>query len=374
MNRALLAAVLFTAAVGVYLRLGGEQTSGAVNQSSEVEQAITVRTVTVKIQPMPVIVEAVGTVEPAHSVQVRPQVNGVLEEVLFREGDDVQKGQLLFRIDDQALQAGLDQAKATLARDQAELREAQAQRARLKPLAEREYITRQEYAQAVASAQALSATVQADRAQVDAARVQLGYCAIRAPIAGRSGSLAAKQGNLVSVGAATPLVIINSIQAVLVAFNIPQQYLQEVRHQAGSGEMRVAISREQGGATVARGEVIFIDNTVNLQTGTVLLKAHVPNENEALWPGEFIAARLILRLEPDAVVVPAAAVQPGQKGSFVYLVSEGEARLQPVKVSHQVESLAVIEEGLKGGEQVIVEIPYDLAPGKTIKVASEPRS
>lgn len=374
MKRTLLAAVLCAAVVGVYLRLGGEQTSGAINESPEAERAIAVRTVTVQIQPMPVIVEAVGTVEPAHSVQVRAQVNGVLEEVLFREGDNVQKGQLLFRIDDRALRAGLDQATATLARDQAELQEAQAQRARLKPLAEREYITRQEYAQAVASAQALTATVQADRAQVDAARVQLGYCAIRAPIAGRSGSLAVKEGNLVSVGAATPLVVINSVQPVQVAFNIPQQYLREVRSRVESSKLRVLISREQKSGTVAEGEVIFIDNTVNLQTGTVLLKARVPNQDETLWPGEFIVARLVLNVEPNAVVVPAGAVQPGQDGPFVYVMEEAKARLQPVKVSRQVESLAVIEEGLQGGEQVIVEIPYDLAPGKTIKVASEPRS
>lgn len=374
MNRTLLAAVLLTAAVGVYLRLGGEQTSGAVNESSEAEQAITVRTVTVKIQPMPVLVEAVGTVEPAHSVQVRAQVNGVLEEVLFREGDNVQQGRLLFRIDDRALRAGLNQAKATLARDQAQLREAQAQRARLKPLAEREYITRQEYAQAVASAQALTATLQADRAQVDAARVQLGYCAIRAPIAGRTGTLAAKEGNLVSVGAATPLVTINSVQPIQVAFNIPQQYLQEVRGRVESNKLRVLISREQKSGTVAEGEVVFIDNTVNLETGTVLLKAAVPNKDETLWPGEFIVARLILKVEPNAVVVPEAAVQPGQEGSFVYVVEEAKARLQRVEVSRQVEGSAIIEKGLQGGEHVITELPYNLAPGKAVNVLDEPRA
>ena len=374
MNRTLLAAVLLCAAAGVYLRFGGERTIGAINESSGADQAIAVKTVAVKIQPMPVVVEALGTVEPEHSVQVRAQVNGVLEEVLFREGENVQKGQLLFRIDDRGPRAGLDQAKATLARDQAELREAQAQRARLQPLAEREYITRQEYAQAVASAQALAATVKADRAQVDAARVQLGYCGIRAPIAGRSGSLAAKEGNLVNAAATTPLVIINSIQPIQVAFNIPQQYLQEVLGRAGSSKLRVAISREHSSGAVAEGEVVFIDNTVNPQTGTVLLKARVPNKDETLWPGEFIVARLILNVEPNAVVVPAAAVQPGQEGSFVYLVEEAKARLQPVAVSRQVEGLAIIEKGLQGGEEVITELPYDLAPGKAVKVLDEPRS
>ncbi len=367
-------ALLALASAGVYFWTGGKEKAGAAGQNAARDRPIAVKTVTAKVQPMPVIVEAVGTVEPEHSVAVRAQVNGVLEQVLFREGDKVQKGQLLFRIDDRTLRAALDQAKAALARDQAQLREAEAQRERLKPLAEREYITRQEYAQALASAEALAASVGVDRAQVEAARVQLGYSEIRAPITGRTGSLAVKAGNLVSAAATTPLVVINSIQPVRVAFNIPQAYLEEVRHQAGSGGMRVQISREQGGATVAEGEVVFIDNTVNPETGTVLLKARIPNTDETLWPGEFIAAHLILKVEPNAVVVSAAAVRPGQNGSYVFVVEEARARLQPVKVSRQIEDLAVIAEGLEGGEAVITEIPYDLAPGKTVKVVGKLRS
>jgi multidrug efflux system membrane fusion protein len=367
-------ALLALAGASVYLWTGGKEKAGAAGQNAARDRPIAVKTVTAKVQPMPVIVEAVGTVEPEHSVAVRAQVNGVLEQVLFREGDKVQKGQLLFRIDDRALRAALDQAKAALARDQAQLREAEAQRERLKPLAEHEYITRQEYAQAFASAEALAATVRVDRAQVEAARVQLGYSEIRAPITGRTGSLAVKAGNLVSAAATTPLVVINSIQPVRVAFNIPQAYLEEVRHETRLGGMRVQISREQSSATVAEGEVVFIDNTVNPETGTVLLKARVSNENEALWPGEFIAARLILKVEPNAVVVSAAAVRPGQNGSYVFVVEEARARLQPVKVSRQIEDLAVIAEGLEGGEAVITEIPYDLAPGKTVKVVGKLRS
>jgi biotin carboxyl carrier protein len=227
-------ALLALASAGVYFWTGGKEKAGAAGQDAARDRPIAVKTVTAKVQPMPIIVEAVGSVEPEHSVAVRAQVNGVLEQVLFREGDKVQRGQLLFRIDDRALRAVLDQARAALARDQAQLREAEAQRERLKPLAEREYITRQEYAQAVASAEALAATVGVDRAQVKAARVQLGYSEIRTPITGRTGSLAVKAGNLVSAAATTPLVVINSIQPVRVAFNIPQAYLQEVRRNLSS--------------------------------------------------------------------------------------------------------------------------------------------
>jgi RND family efflux transporter MFP subunit len=305
---------------------------------------------------------------------VRPEMNGVLEEVAFREGEDVRKGQRLFRIDDRAARATLDQAQAALARDEAQLLEARAQRERLKPLAEREYITRQEYEQALASMEALAATVKADRAQVEMARVQLGYSEIRAPISGRTGSLAVKEGNLVNTSGATPLVVIMGIDPVQVAFNIPQRYLEEVRRQAGSGDMRVAIYREQGRVQVAEGKVVFIDNTVNPQTGTVLLKARVPNGDQALWPGEFILARLVLKIEPGAVVVPASAVRPGQKGPYVYVVDDAKARLQPVQVLRQVEELAVIGEGLKGGEMVITELPSNLTPGKAVKPTGEPHS
>lgn len=372
MKKLLLASLLLVAATGVYMRPGNERSAAEAGKIGAGQPAIAVQTVEVRLQPMPVIIEAVGTVEAGHSVAVRTQVDGVLEAVLFREGEPVRKGQLLFRIDDRGLRAALDQAQASLARDQAQLREAQAQRERLKPLAERGFITSQEYAQAQASAEALSATVQADRAQLEAARVRLDYSAIHAPISGRTGSLAVRAGNLVS--AATALVVISSTQPVQVAFNVPQRHLSEIRHRIRSAEMPVAVRREQDHAGVAHGKLVFIDNTVSPETGTVLLKAEVPNLNEALWPGEFVFVRLTLKVEPEAVVVPVAAVQPGQDGAFVYVVEEARARLRPIKVAREVEGLAVVGEGLSGGEQVITELPGDLAPGRAVTIVDRSRS
>ncbi|HET6756113.1 MAG TPA: efflux RND transporter periplasmic adaptor subunit [Burkholderiales bacterium] len=363
MKALLIVIVLALAAAGIYFTTGKDKAQAFDRKAKN--QPVAVKTVAAKVQPMPVIIEAVGTVEPQHKVEVRAQINGVLKDVLFKEGDRVERGQLLFRIDERAPKAAVDQAKANLARDQAQLKEAQAQRERLEPLAQKEYITRQEYEQAAASANALAATAQANRAQVEAAQVNLSYSTIHAPIAGRTGSLSVKEGNLVSATATTPLVVINQIRPVEVAFNIPPQYLEEVRRQ--SGDMKVEISREQGNP-IAEGKVVFIDNTVNTQTGTVLLKARIPNEKETLWPGEFVTARLTLRVEPNAIVVPAIAVQPGQQGSFVYIVDDGKAKRQTVTVARQVERLAVIAEGLKGGEHVIVEIPYELTPGKAVTV------
>jgi RND family efflux transporter MFP subunit len=364
----LIVIVLALAAAGIYMTTGKDRAQ-AFDRKASKDEPVAVKTIAAKVQPMPVIIEAVGTVEPQHKVEVRAQIAGVLTDVEFTEGDRVEKGQLLFRIDERAARAALAQTQANVARDQAQLQEARAQAERLEPLAKKEYITRQEYEQALASSKALAATAEANRAQVEAAKVNLSYATIRAPITGRTGSLTVKEGNLVAAN--SPLVVINQIRPVEVAFNIPQTSLDEVR--ARGANMRVEISRDQGGV-IAEGKVVFIDNAVNPQTGTVLLKARMPNEKETLWPGEFVTARLTLRVEPNAIVVPAIAVQPGQQGSFVWVVDNGRAKMQPVNVARQIERLAVIAEGLKGGENVIVEIPYDLTAGKAVTVQGEQRS
>ncbi len=328
-------------------------------------------TVQAEVKPMPLVVTAVGTVEAQNSVAVRAQTTGVLEEVLFREGERVEKNQLLFRIDSRSAQANLDQAKAQLARDQAQLKEARAQQERLAQLIDREYITRAEYEQAIASASALSATAASSKAMIADAQLRLEYSRIHAPIAGRTGSLAVKPGNLVTGGASTtgdPLVVINSVSPILVAFTLPQRHLDDVRRYQKSNELAVEISREADGAAIAEGKLVFIDNNVNAQTGTILLKARSENEEEALWPGQFVAVRLILKTDPDSVVVPEVAVQPGQQGSFVYIVKDGVAIQQAVKVSRQIGSSIVIAEGLHGGEQLITEIPQNLKSGDAVEV------
>ncbi|MGH8729209.1 MAG: efflux RND transporter periplasmic adaptor subunit [Burkholderiales bacterium] len=364
----LIAIVLAVAATGIYMTTGKDRAQTFDRKASK-DEPVAVKTIAAKVQSMPVIIEAVGTVEPQHKVEVRAQIAGVLTGVEFAEGDRVEKGQLLFRIDERAARAALAQAQANVARDQAQLQEARAQAERLEPLAQKEYITRQEYEQALASSKALAATAEANRALVEAAKVNLSYATIHAPITGRTGSLTVKEGNLVAAN--SPLVVINQIRPVEIAFNIPQGWLDQVR--ARGGDMRVEITRDQGGV-IAEGKVVFIDNAVNPQTGTVLLKARMPNEKETLWPGEFVTARLILRVEPNAVVVPAIAVQPGQQGSFVWVVESGRAKMQPVNVARQIERLAVIAEGLQGGENVIVEIPYDLTAGKAVTLRESPRA
>lgn len=334
---------------------------------------LTVKIARAVVKPMPVLVEAVGTVEPEQSVQVRAQVSGVLQSILFKEGDMVKAGQLLFQIDPRTFRSQYNQALAAMARDKAQLENARAQQERLEPLLKREFITRQEYDVAVTSAKSLEATVASDQALVDQARIQLEYARIHAPIAGRTGALSVKAGNLVSAGAGggAPLVTINSIDPIVVGFSIPERQLDDIRRAQNDKDMRIEILPDRSGPAVAEGKLVFIDNAVTTQTGTVLLKTRVSNSRELLWPGQFVNVRIELRVEPNAVVVPEIAVQPGQDGSFVYLIDQAsKVRVQPVKISRQLGNEVVIAAGVKGGDAVITEIPQTLTPGATVQIAS----
>jgi multidrug efflux system membrane fusion protein len=297
--------------------------------------------------------------------------------VRFQEGDKVKAGQLLFQIDPRTFEAAYRQAQAQLARDEAQLENAKAQRDRLEPLLKREFITQQEFDVAVTSTKSLEATVAADRALVEQARIQLEFTRIQAPISGRTGALAVKSGNLVAAGAGgggAPLVTINSTDPILVSFSIPERQLEEIRRYQDEKEMRIEVLPDRAGPPVAQGRLDFIDNTVTPQTGTVLLKTRVRNASEVLWPGQFVNVRVVLKIEPDAVVVPDVAVQPGQEGSFVYLIdADSKVQVQPVIVSRQIGGDIVIGRGVTAGDLVITEVPQALQPGAMVRIAgSEP--
>ena len=333
---------------------------------------IAVTAVKVTRAAMPVVIDAVGTVESEHSVAVRPQVSGVLEAVLFKEGDRVKEGQPLFQLDARPMRAAVDQARAALTRDQAQYAQAQAQEARLRPLMEKDYVTRQEYDVAATQAKALESTVNANKAGLEQAQLQLSYATIVAPIGGRTGSLSVRAGNLVTGGTGgAPLVVINSMQPILVSLSVPQRYLEDVRKVWGNADLRVDISPNPGAPAVAQGQLIFIDNTVNPTTGTITFKARVKNEKEELWPGQFIAARIVLRVEADAIVLPEAAVLPGQDGPFVYVVRDGRAKVQKVTVDRQIGERMVISAGLDGSEEVLINVPPSVTDGSQVTMRGE---
>jgi len=317
---------------------------------------IVVRTTSVTRQPMPVVIDAVGSVESEHSVAVRPQVGGILTAVSFKEGDYVRQGQVLFRIDSRPMQASV----------------ARAQEQRLRPLADKEYITRQEYDVAATQMKSLEATVTANKAVVESARLQLSYSEIMAPISGRTGGLSVKAGNLVAGGTGgAPLVLINSTKPILVALSVPQRSLDDIRQLWGKRDLKVEIAPSGGGNAITAGTLVFIDNAVNPSTGTILVKARVKNEKEELWPGQFVSARIILRVEDDAMTLPEGAIQPGQEGPFVFVVKDGRARMQLVTVDRQLGPQVVVAKGLQGGEQIVIEVPPTLTDGSQITLAGE---
>lgn len=321
------------------------------------DQPLVVELAAARIQPMPVSLQALGQVQSEHSVQIRPQINGMLEEVYFTEGQTVTKGQRLFRLDRSPYETALVGARTAW-------QAADAQVQRLEPLAGKEYVTTQEYENARAAAGQL-------RALLQQAEINLAYTDIRAPITGRTGSLSVKAGNLVTTNDVTPLVVINQMQPILVQYNIPQQQLPELQRYQKQRAIRVFITREDGGGELGEGELVFVDNAVNTDTGTVTLKARLRNEREQLWPGQYVGVRTQLTMENDAIVVPQTALQTGQEGNFVYVVQQGKATVRPVKVDRQVNDLAVIADGLKADEIVVARAPRNLRPGAMLSSAAD---
>ena len=319
-------------------------------------------------RPVPYEIVATGTAEPRQTVAVQSQVTGVLTHVAFREGDEVAPGQVLFQIDPRPFQAALDQARAMLARDAAQAENAALDATRYAELVKQDYVTKSDYEAKRAAAEALQAAVRADSAAVASAQLNLEWAAIRAPIAGRTGRLLVREGNLVRANAADPLVVINQIRPILVRFAVPQKYLGDIQryHQH---QLPVFASPSQTDTVFSEGVLTFVDNSVDTTTGTVLLKGEFQNRDNALWPGEFLNVRLQLYIDDKALVVPAQAVMTGQQGTYVFVLNQdGTARSQPVTVERPAGAYAVIAQGVRPGEEVVTDGQVRLVNGAPVEV------
>jgi multidrug efflux system membrane fusion protein len=328
----------------------------------------------VEQKTVPLEIQSIGTVVAATTVQVRSQITGEMTAVHFKEGDDVKQGQLIVSLDRRPLEAALQQAQAALARDQAQANNAQAQAVRYRDLQQRGIATKEQVDQITTQAAALDATVNADRAAVENAKVQLDYASIEAPISGRTGLLQVHPGNLIRANDTTPIVTINRITPVYVSFAIPEAQLPELKRYLARGELpvRAKAPDDEGGPSV--GRVNFIDNAVDVTTGTIKVKGTFPNEDHRLWPGQFVNVTVTLAQDPNAVVVPAPAVQVGQQGQYVFVVKADQTvELRPVTTARSNGVEAVIREGLKPGETVVTDGQLRLVPGSRISV-KEPRS
>jgi membrane fusion protein, multidrug efflux system len=313
---------------------------------------------------VPYEIEATGTVEPLQSAAVTAQAGGIITRVSFREGSEVAEGQELFRIDPRPFEAALAEAGGVLARSRAQFETARLDQVRAEALAAQQLISPDELQRKRAAATALAATVSADSASVLTARLNLAYATVRAPIRGRTGSLAAHEGDVVRANdVAAPLVTINRTRPILVRFTVGQADLPEIR-KARRRAPPVEIAPGEGDSSWVTGWLSFVDNAVDPASGTVLLKAEAPNRDGALWPGQFVRVRLRLFEQQGAMVVPAAAITSSQQGPYCYVVNpDTTVEVRPVTVQRTWRDLAVIAAGVKAGETVVTDGQLRLSPG-----------
>src|SRR5208337_780236 len=348
----------------------GATGSAAGQKQSGGPLSIVVSVTPVKRSDFPIVLEGPGQVQAYNTVLVRARVDGEIVKIAFKEGQMVKAGDLLAQIDPRPFQATLDQAVAKKAQDEANLANAKLDLARYATLAKQDFATRQQLDTQNALVLQLSATIAADAAAIDAARVQLNYTTIRAPITGRAGFRLIDEGNLVNAGQQTGIVSIAQLQPIAVIFTEPQQYVDRINQELVVGAPEVTVLNTEG-AQIATGKLTISDNQVDLATGTIRLKAEFENADNALWPGLAVNTRLQLGMMNNVVVVPADAVQHGSKGLFVYVVGEdSRAAVRPVKVARQDATTAVIEDGLKEGDRVVTTGEFLLQPGSVVSIDS----
>jgi len=363
--------VLHTLLAALLLLAAGCSNKDAV-QAAKPQQAAgaPVRIATVASRTMPVELQAIGNVEAISAVTIKAQISGQLMRVHFKEGDFVKKGQLLFTIDRQPFEAALRQAEGTLAKDEAQALNSKLDAERYQGLGKQGIVSKQQVDAAGAAANAMAATVAADKAAVETAKINLEYTSIYSPINGRTGSVGVKEGNLVKANDVPILVTINQIEPIYVSFSIPEQQLAELKQYSNTKSLKVDAA-PQGSTQHFQGRLTFIDNSVDLTTGTIKLKATFDNSAHMLWPGQFADVNLTLKSQPNAIVVPTAALQTSQSGTYVYVVDQDlTAKQQPVKVGWNVGEDTVIASGLQPGQRVVTDGQLRLTPGAIVDIKS----
>jgi multidrug efflux system membrane fusion protein len=318
--------------------------------------------------------QAIGSAEAYSNVAVHAQITGELTSATFKEGDDVKEGQILFTLDQRPLESALQQAEANLQRDLAQAANADSQAKRYQDLADRGIATKEQVDTSTSSATALTATVGADRAAVDNARVQLQYATIKAPIPGRTGALMVHAGNLVRANDTIPLVVINQIAPIYVSFAIPEAQLPDLKRYMAQGSTRVEVQPPNDTEAPTGGSITFIDNAVDQTTGTIRVKASFANADQRLWPGQFLNVTITFKTDQNAVVVPTAAVQTGQDGSYAFVMkADKTVELRKVEVARTADSDSIIKSGLQPGETVVTDGQLRLVAGSRVTVKETPK-
>ena len=327
---------------------------------------VAVSTAVVSRRDMPVYLEGLGTVQAFYTVKVTAQVNGQLTSVAFQEGDRVKRGQLLAQIDPRPFQAALDGARAALAKDDAQLADARKNLARYTLLEPKKLASQQQVDTQKALVGEVQAQIAADQAAIESAATQLSYTRITAPIDGRTGMRQVDPGNIVHATDTSGIVVLTQLQPISAVFTLPENALGAVADAMSRGPVQVVALTQ--GKELDRGTVKLIDNQIDPTTGTIRLKAIFPNPKLRLWPGQFVNLRLLVRTDRNALTIPASALQRGPDGMFVYIVRpDSTVAQQPVTVTGNSETVAVVTQGLEQGQQVVTSNAFRLQPGTLVR-------
>src|SRR5437867_4833265 len=360
--------LLAVVAATVFLVFQANRGSRADTQKSA--PAVPVTTAAVVTKTVPIRLYAIGNIEPYTTVAVKARVDGQLVSVHFKEGDEVRQGSVLFEIDPRPFAASLKQAQANLLKDKALFDRASQQEKRYKDLLAKNFISPDAYEQVRTNAETAAATVSADDAAIDNAKLSLEYCTIRSPVTGYAGRIQIQQGNLVKANDTNPLVTINQIVPVSVSFSVPEQNIADIRKYQADGELKVQAGFANSTRPMVAGKLSFVDNSADATTGTIKLKAEFANVDKGLWPGQFVNVVMTLYDQKDAVVAPSAAVQSGPTGQYVYIVKpDMTVELRNIKISRAEGDDTVVASGLQPGDQVVTVGQLRLAPGTKVNPA-----
>jgi multidrug efflux system membrane fusion protein len=356
------------ALVGIFTLLLLSAACHQGSKQSVVMPAVPVAVAQAEQRDVPLVVNAVGTISPYSTVQIKTMVSAGIDKAYFKEGDFVRKGQLLFQLDSRSFDADLLRAQGQLARDKATAVTARTNANRYTALYKEGIIAREQYENMTSAADQAEAAVVADEGAVESARVNVTFTKIYSPIDGRTGNLQLYPGN-VSKANDLPLVTINEVSPIYASFAIPEQYLPEVKQQLAKGGLQVQATIPETKLPVDIGRVTFIDNTVDRTTGTITLKATFPNKDNKLWPGQFVTVVLTLSSRPNAITVPSQAVQSGQQGPYLFVVkADKTVEMRLVKLGQLYKSQLVVEQGVTPGETVVTDGHVRLVPGSKVEI------
>ena len=334
-------------------------------------QAVPVQVATAERRDVPLYLAGLGTVQAFNTVTVKTRIDGELQKIAFTEGQNVKVGDLLAQIDPRPSQAALDQAVAKKAQDEAQLANAKLDLQRFADLAARNFATKQQLDTQRAMVAQLAAQISGDQAAIDNARTQLGYTTITSPLDGRTGIRLVDQGNIVHATDPNGLVVVAQLQPISVVFTLPEDQLQAVNAAMASSPARILAMSRDGKQTLAEGTLALVDNQIDQSTGTIRLKGTFPNQDGALWPGEFVNIRLLAQIARNVVTVPSGALQRGPQGYYAYVLKpDGTAEMRSIEVGSAADGVAVVDAGLSAGEKVVTAGQYRLKPGTRVAATS----